>query len=122
MLPAGTRCPASAAASSNCRSARSKPCMTDIVPGNRTLSRQNTRDLATFFSRLLGRYQLADQYLATALAFHERLGAAPWIARTHVEQARLLLATGNHARALRLLAAAAEITTQCSMSTLAADI
>src|SRR5215472_6094846 len=27
MLPAGTRCPASAAASKNCRSARSKPCM-----------------------------------------------------------------------------------------------
>ncbi|HXZ74888.1 MAG TPA: hypothetical protein VEH31_29035 [Streptosporangiaceae bacterium] len=70
----------------------------------------------------LGRHQLAEQYLATALAFHERLGAAPWIARTNVEQARLLLATGNRAPALRLLAAAAEITTQCGMSTLAADI
>ena len=70
----------------------------------------------------LGRHQLAGQYLATALAFHERLGAAPWIARTHVEQARLLLATGGNARALRLLAAAAEITTRCGMSTLAADI
>ena len=70
----------------------------------------------------LGRHQLADQYLATALAFHERLGAAPWIARTTVEQARLLLTTGNHARALRLLAAAAEITTRCGMNTLAADI
>ena len=70
----------------------------------------------------LGRHQLAEQYLATALAFHERLGAAPWIARTTVEQARLLLTAGNHARALRLLAAAAEITTRCGMSTLAADI
>jgi len=70
----------------------------------------------------LGRHQLAEQYLATALAFHQRLGAAPWIARTHVEQARLLLATSGHARALRLLAAAAEITTRCGMSTLAADI
>src|SRR5262249_35633485 len=70
----------------------------------------------------LGRHQQAEQYLATALAFHERLGAAPWIVRTNVEQARLLLATGNHARALRLLAAAAEITTRCGMSTLAADI
>jgi DNA-binding SARP family transcriptional activator len=70
----------------------------------------------------LGRHQQAEQYLATALAFHERLGAAPWVARTNVEQARLLLATGNHARALRLLAAAAEITTRCGMSTLAADI
>src|SRR5262249_26729025 len=39
----------------------------------------------------LGRHQLAEQYLATALAFHERLSAAPWIARTNVEQARLLL-------------------------------
>src|SRR6516162_11912830 len=54
MLPAGTRCPASAAASSNCRSARSKPCMEDIVPGNRTPSRQTRLYLATFFSRLLG--------------------------------------------------------------------
>src|SRR6185312_16575675 len=51
MLPAGTRCPASAAASSNCRSARSKPCMTDIVPGNRTLSRQNTPDPLTLFQQ-----------------------------------------------------------------------
>jgi DNA-binding SARP family transcriptional activator len=70
----------------------------------------------------LGRHQLAGQYLATALAFHQRLGAAPWIARTNVEQARLLLAAGNHARALRLLAAAAAITTRCGMSALAADI
>src|SRR5262249_6892911 len=70
----------------------------------------------------LGRHQLAEQYLATALAFHQRLGAAPWVARTHVEQARLLLTTGNHARALRLLATAAEITTRCGMGALAAEI
>jgi len=70
----------------------------------------------------LGRHQLADQYLATALAFHQRLGAAPWVARANIERARLLLATGNHARALQLLAAAAEITRQCGMNTLAADI
>ncbi len=70
----------------------------------------------------LDRHQVAEQYLATALAFHERLGAAPWIARTNVEQARLLLGAGNHARALRLLASAAETATRCGMSTLAADI
>ena len=70
----------------------------------------------------LGRHQLAEQYLATALAFHERLGAAPWVARTYVEQARLLLATGSHARAPGPLAAAGKITTRCGMSTLAADI
>ena len=70
----------------------------------------------------LGRYPQAGQYLAIALAFHERLGAAPWVARTHVEQARLLLATGGHANALRLLAAAGKTTRQCGMSTLAADI
>ena len=70
----------------------------------------------------LGRHQLAKQYLATALAFHERLGAAPWVARTRVEQARLLLATGGHARMPGLLATAGEITMQCGMSTLAADI
>ena len=70
----------------------------------------------------LGRHQLAGQYLATALAFHQRLGAAPWVARTHVERARLLLACGSNARALRLLAAAGKITTRCDMSTLAADI
>ena len=70
----------------------------------------------------LGRHQLAGQYLTTALAFHQRLDAAPWIARTRVEQARLLFATGNHARAPRLLAAAAEVTTRCGMGILAADI
>ena len=70
----------------------------------------------------LGRHQQAGQYLATALAFHQRLGAAPWIARTRVEQARLLLATGSHARVPGLLATAGEITRQCGMSTLAADI
>jgi DNA-binding SARP family transcriptional activator len=31
----------------------------------------------------LGRHQQAEQYLATALALHQRLGAAPWVARTH---------------------------------------
>ena len=30
MLPAGTRCPTSAPASSNCRSARSLPCMRQL--------------------------------------------------------------------------------------------
>ena len=70
----------------------------------------------------LGRHRLAEQHLATALAFHERLGAAPWVARTEVEQARLMLATGGHARAPGLLAAAGKITRQCGMSTLAADI
>ena len=70
----------------------------------------------------LGRHQQAEQYLATALAFHQRLGAAPWVARTHVEQARLLLATGGDDRALGLLAAAGTITKRCGMSTLAADI
>jgi hypothetical protein len=70
----------------------------------------------------LGRHQQAEQYLATALAFHQRLGAAPWVARTCVERARLLLASGGHARALPLLAAAGRITTRCGMRTLAADI
>jgi hypothetical protein len=60
--------------------------------------------------------------LATAMAFHERLGAAPWVARTHVERARLLLATGSHDRALGLLADAGKITRRCGMSSLAADI
>jgi hypothetical protein len=44
------------------------------------------------------------------------------VARTHVELARLLLATGGHDRALELLAVAGEITKRCGMSTLAADI
>jgi hypothetical protein len=70
----------------------------------------------------LGRHQLAGQYLATALTFHERLGATPWVARTHVERARLLLAADGHARALGLLAAAGKITRQCGMGTLTADI
>jgi ATP/maltotriose-dependent transcriptional regulator MalT len=70
----------------------------------------------------LGRYQLARRYLATALAFHKRLDAAPWVARTHVERARLLLATGGQDRALELLAAAGKISKRCGMSTLAADI
>ena len=70
----------------------------------------------------LGRHQLAEQHLAAALAFHERLGAAPWIARTHVEQARLLLAAGGQARALPLLAAAGKTANRCGMSTLATDI
>jgi DNA-binding SARP family transcriptional activator len=70
----------------------------------------------------LGRHRQAEQYLATAMAFHERLGAAPWVARTHVERARLLLATGNHARTLELLADAGKITRGCGMSSLAADI
>jgi hypothetical protein len=70
----------------------------------------------------LGRHQQAEQYLATAVTFHQHLGATPWVARTHVERARLLLATDGHDRALELLAAAGKITKRYGMSTLAADI
>src|ERR1700689_1495352 len=55
MLPAGTKCPASAATSLSCRSARSKPCMTHIVPGHRTPGRLKRRHRPSFFSTLLER-------------------------------------------------------------------
>ena len=42
----------------SCRSIRSKPCMTDIVPGHRTPSRQTRPDLLAFFSRLPVRLRL----------------------------------------------------------------
>ena len=49
-LPSGTRCPTSAAASSNCRSARSLPCMRRSSHASRTPGRQHT----ALFSRVLG--------------------------------------------------------------------
>src|SRR5436190_9592276 len=52
MLPAGTKCPASAAASRNCRSARSKPCMGKSSQVTEHQAGKHTRN-CSLFSRLL---------------------------------------------------------------------
>jgi class 3 adenylate cyclase/tetratricopeptide (TPR) repeat protein len=54
----------------------------------------------------LGRHKEAETWLAAASATHERLGAPHWLARTHLEQARMLLArraAGDAERARELL-------------------
>ena len=54
----------------------------------------------------LGRYDEADGHFRDAVAIHERLGAAHWVARTRLEWARMLLARaqpGDAGRAQDLL-------------------
>jgi DNA-binding SARP family transcriptional activator len=68
-------------------------------------------------SRLLGilaaamrRWELAEGHFAGALEMHDRMGARPWVARTQVAYAEMLLARrgrGDKAHARELLAAAA---------------
>lgn len=71
---------------------------------------------------LLGRHADAEAHLAAALAFHERLGAPPWIARTRYEQAKLLIARGDHVAAGPLLAEAGHAADTLGMPALAADV
>ena len=65
-------------------------------------------------SRLLGTlaaamrsWELAEGHFISALAMHERMGARPWVARTQLAYAEMLLARrrrGDKARARELLA------------------
>ncbi len=54
----------------------------------------------------VGDFDAADAYFAAAAATHERIGARPWLARTHLEWARMLLTRadpGDRHRAHELL-------------------
>ena len=66
MLPSGTRCPTSACASSNCRSARSALHET-IIPGHRTHCRQTRHRSTRLFSGLPGRLRLIPPRLWAGL-------------------------------------------------------
>jgi hypothetical protein len=55
-------------------------------------------------------WELAEGHFITALDMHERMGARPWVARTQLAYAEMLLARrrrGDRARARDLLAEAA---------------
>jgi ATP/maltotriose-dependent transcriptional regulator MalT len=57
----------------------------------------------------LGRWEEAETYFGIALEHNERVGAAPWAARTRLDWGRMLLArgdAGDKERALELLAPA----------------
>jgi hypothetical protein len=52
-------------------------------------------------------WELAEEHFIDALAMHERMGARPWVARTQLAYAEMLLARrrrGDKARARELLA------------------
>jgi DNA-binding SARP family transcriptional activator len=52
---------------------------------------------------LLGRPQDAARHFEAALAFNERMGAAPWVARTELAYAALLLGSDRHEHGCALL-------------------
>jgi DNA-binding SARP family transcriptional activator len=77
-------------------------------------------------SRLLGilaaamrSWELAEGHFISALAMHERMGARPWVARTQIAYAEMLLARrerGDKARARELLADAVLVADALGMS------
>jgi tetratricopeptide (TPR) repeat protein len=71
------------------------------------------------------RWPEAERHLRDALAVHEKMRAAPWIARTRFEQAAMHLARrrpGDVERARRLVAAARPTAAGLDMSTLVAKL
>ena len=80
-------------------------------------------------SRLLGilaaamrAWELAESHFISALAMHERMGARPWVARTQLAYAEMLLTRrqrGDKARARELLADAAVIADALGMGVVA---
>jgi tetratricopeptide (TPR) repeat protein len=81
-------------------------------------------------SRLLGilaaamrSWELAEGHFINALAMHQRMGARPWLARTEVAYAEMLLTRrrrGDRARAQELLADAVRIADALGMRVVAA--
>jgi len=80
-------------------------------------------------SRLLGilagamrQWELAEGHFISALAMHERMGARPWVARTQLAYAEMLLTRrqrGDKARARELLADAVVIADALGMGVVA---
>jgi tetratricopeptide (TPR) repeat protein len=69
-------------------------------------------------------YQAAESHFEDALAMNTRMGARPWIARTQLDYARMLLqrdAAGDRDRARELLAAALATANEIGMVKVAAD-
>ena len=67
----------------------------------------------------LGEFDEAEQAFRNAIEVHERFGASPWVARTSLEYARLLLARsgkGDRQHAKRLLAGAIPVAEELGMA------
>jgi DNA-binding SARP family transcriptional activator len=83
-------------------------------------------------SRLLGilagamrEWEVAESHFIDALAMHERMGARPWVARTQLAYAELLLTRrrrGDRGRALELLADALTTADALGMAVVAARV
>jgi hypothetical protein len=70
----------------------------------------------------LGCFDEAESYLDDALAFHQRMGATPRIARTRFEQGRLAIRRGRSAGADGPLADATSIAQRLGMRALRQDL
>ncbi|HEX5346328.1 MAG TPA: AAA family ATPase [Pseudonocardiaceae bacterium] len=70
----------------------------------------------------LGCFDEAERYLGDALAFHQRMGATPWVARTRFEQARLAIRRGRSADADGPLADATSVAQRLGMRALRQDL
>jgi hypothetical protein len=70
----------------------------------------------------MGSWELAEGHFISALAMHERMGARPWVARTQLAYAEMLLTRrrrGDKARARELLADAVVIADALGMGVVA---
>ena len=75
------------------------------------------------FASGLGLYDEAEQHFHDALAMNERMNAKPWIARTQIDYARMLLIKGDPAdrdRAIQLRDAGLQTARELGMPTVVA--
>jgi hypothetical protein len=83
----------------------------NVVVGRAATSNGSASRLLGILAAAMHSWELAEGHFISALAMHERMGARPWIARTQLAYAEMLLtrrARGDKARAGELLGEAAQ--------------
>jgi hypothetical protein len=96
-----------------------------VVVGNATVCLGATSRFLGQLAATMGRWDLAESYFRHALELNDRMQAAPWVAHTRFQYARMLLrraAPADAARAAELLAQAGAAAADLGMQGLAARI
>jgi DNA-binding SARP family transcriptional activator/tetratricopeptide (TPR) repeat protein len=94
----------------------------NVVVGRAATSNGSASRLLGILAAAMGSWELAEGHFISALAMHERMGARPWVARTQLAYAEMLLTRrqrGDKARARELLAEAVATAEELGMPVVA---
>jgi hypothetical protein len=94
----------------------------NVVVGRAATCNGAASRLLGILAAAMGSWELAEGHFISALAMHERMGARPWVARTQLAYAEMLLTRrrrGDKARARELLADAVVIADALGMGVVA---